>query len=260
MKRLLFLALSISGIVLMSCGGSPAPTPTTSSPVVPTIAQSQPTTAPAPTQAPAQPTTAPESTPAPQPTTASNIEPPSGDPFAILKNATLAELQAKSFRATTTIESGDGKTTELVIEYVSPDRIHVISSSGEQIAIKGKGSWSKKGDKWEAAPAGMENILFQALTPEALDEQLKMIQANTVKFVGADLLDSKPMFVYQYDTVVDIGNNQSIKGTSKIWIGALERRAYRVESVSDSLSKPGTQDKITAVYIYDLPITIEPPL
>lgn len=280
MKNIVFVIVCLSGVFLMNCGGSSA----TSASPSPTLARTQPTTASAPTlalptiatgtQGPEptialeQSTSAPESTQAPaQPTTASqaatasttDLQPPSGDPFNVLKNATLAEIQAKSFRQTTTIVSGDGKTSQLMIEYVAPDRIHLVSASGEQIAIKGKGAWVKHADKWQASAPAMADVFFQALSPAGIDELLKTIQVKSVKFLGPELLDGKPMFVYQYETSIDLGG-QSIKGTSKMWIGALETRAYRVESISDSIAKPGTQDKTTSIYLYDIPITIEPPL
>lgn len=270
MKHLLFLILVILSIVVVACGGNSAPSPTvaaTTNAPAPTEADVQPTNAPAPTQAAptsapqaAQTASSPTSAATAAATTGSQLEPPTGDPYDIIKNATLAQLQSKSFRATTSVESADGTKTQILIEYVAPGSIHVNLGHGEQIAIKDKGAWIKNGDKWEAAPPGMENLLFAMLSPESIQAILKNIQVSSVRFVGPDVLDGKPMFVYQYDTLIDLGSNQSIKGTSKAWIGALDHRAYRVESLTDSVAKPGAQDKTTATYEYDIPITIEPPI
>src|SRR5262249_4717999 len=140
MKRILIF-VGIVSLFLAGCGGNAAPTsaPPTSAPA-PLPAIVQPTNPPPPTQAPSstegpaptavsaqatdtmepttevQPTAAAQPTSAAQPTAATgDLQPPSGDPFDVLKNATLARLQAKSFRTTTTIESGDSKPTNLLI-------------------------------------------------------------------------------------------------------------------------------------------------
>lgn len=253
MKKILFLMLLGLIVLINACSGAPAPTQ----------AVSQPTNAPAPTDVPSPPTAISGPTTAPAPTQApnTNLEPPSGDPFNVIRDASLAQLQAKSFRATTSIESGDGQTSQLLIEYLAPDRLRVKYGEGrEQIAIKGKGAWTKDADTWEAAPPGYEEFFFKSLSPEGIDETLKTVQVKTIRFVGVELLDGKPTFVYEYESVVDAGGGNSITGTSKIWIGATDRRTYRVQAVSDSITKQGAQDKTTVIYEYDIPLTIEPPI
>lgn len=247
MKQLLLYAVLLCTFVLAACGGSPAPANPTAAPS--SGSDSLPATlVPAATQV--------------APTTAANtsVEPPSGDPFDVIKNATLAQLSAKSFRAKTIITHADGTISNLLIEYVAPDRIRVVTDEGEQIAVKGKGVWLKEGDTWEAGPPGMENLFFNALSKESVEQTLGFVTVSSVKFAGPDLLDGKPMFVYTYDSRVDLGNNNFINGKNKAWIGALDRRVYRLEGENESTNEPGKIDKTVITYEYDIPITIEPPL
>lgn len=256
MKNLLFMML-LGLIVLGNACSAPAPTraPSPTNAPAPTQAVSQPTNVPDATDVPVQPSTVPT-----VPQSGGSVEPPSGNPFDVISNAFLAQLQAKSFRATTNIEPASGDPSQFIIEYLAPDRLHVITDGEEQIAIKGKGVWSKEGDTWEEAPSGFAEILFAALTPESVQKTLKTVQVNSIRFVGVEQLDGKPMFVYEYESVVDAGGGNSIQGKSKVWIGATDRRTYRVEAVADSASKPGAQDKTTVTYEYDIPLTIEAPI
>jgi hypothetical protein len=241
MKRIVITVLSLICIGLMSCGGSAAPAPPTTSATPPIV--------PAATDAP---TIAPTQTP---------IQPPAGDPFEFIKSATLAQLQATSFRATTNLESGDGTKSQLIIEYVAPDRIHVnLGGGNEQIAIKGKGAWIKENDTWEASPPGSEAILFSALSPESAEQTLANTKIDTVRFVGVELLNAMPMFVYTYESEIDMGTGATIQGMNKVWIGVVDRRVHQVEATTNSIVKEGAQDRVIATYEYDIPITIEAPI
>lgn len=282
MKVTLVTTLLLCVLCIAACSG-PAPTPATSNPTnlpAPTQASAQPTNAPAPTQSPAQPTIAPAPTqPAAQPTTESlptvaptaatsapsgsgNVQPPAGSPVDIVKKASLSAFDANTVRAQTLIEGAGGDTSTLTLEYIKPDRVHIVQSTpqgaAERIAIRGKNMWLKSGDKWQAQGADAAALFFSFLDPKALAQSLDVIQSDSVQFVGAEVLDNVPTFVYTYKIVVDYGGQKS-GGDGKIWIGAADGRAYKVQSVNDSLTTPGKQDRTTALYDYDLPLTIEEP-
>lgn len=275
MKRiLLFLAVCVSSF-LIACGGNAAP------PVNPTSVPAQPTAqiataaATSASLATSAPATTPVSTEAagamatlanaePTQTTASTGSlppPPSGDGYEFIRKATLAQLQSKSFRATTNTLNASGTSSTLVLEYVAPDRIHLVSNgTTEQIAIKDKGAWVKSNGKWASlGDATAANMVFGLLDAKAIDELLKQIEVSSVKYVGAEILDGKPTFVYQYSTSFSTGGTQVLKSNSKVWIDALDQRIVKLEAVNDSLVKPGEKDMLTVTYEYDLPISIEPP-
>lgn len=277
MKRLLLLVTVGMYCILMACGGNTAPpvnptsVPVQATAQIPTLAN--PTGAPQATQVA---TNAPGSTDAPAATvTVSSAEPtqttastgslpppPSGDGYEFIRKATLAQLQSKSFRATTNTLNAGGTSTTLVLEYVAPDRIHLVSNgTTEQIAIKDKGAWVKSNGKWASlGDATAANMVFGLLDAKAIDELLKQIEVSSVKYVGAEILDGKPTFVYQYMTSFDTGGTQVLKSNSKVWIDALDQRIVKLEAINDSLVKPGEKDTLTVTYEYDLPLSIEPPI
>lgn len=259
-KILVMSALGLCGLI-MACGGNTAP------PVNPTVVNSTRapqalTSAPAATKAPmATVTTA---SAVPTQTTAAVVDaaaPPSGDGYDFIRKATLAQLSSKSFRGTTKTLNADGTSTTLVLEYVAPDRIHMISNGAtEQIAIKDKGAWIKSGGKWTSlGDATTANMVFGLLDPKAIDELLKQIEVSSVKYVGSEMLNGKPTFVYVYTTSFSTGT-QMLKSNSKVWIDAADQRIVRLEALNDSLTKPGAQDKLTLDYEYDLPLSIEQPI
>jgi len=124
--------------------------------------------------------------------------PPEGSGFDFIRNATLAQLQSKSFRATTKNLHPDGSSTVLVLEYVAPDRMHLSNGTSEQSPSKVKafGSKTRAYGQVRATPRRQTEFLVRSI-PNSLDELLKQIEISSVKFVGAELLDGKPMFVYQ---------------------------------------------------------------
>lgn len=263
MRQLLILTLLISSALVVACGGS-GPTP------APTQAPTQPTNAPASTQAVTQPTIAAVPTQAaggaptaavnpPAPSGSEIPDAPSGAPLDIVKKASLDVFSANSVRAVTLIEPADGSQSTLTLEYVKPDRIHVVQSDGaENIAIKGVGFWTKTADIWEMDGPRAAEFLFAFLDAQALEQSFKVIQVDSIQFVGAELLNGKPTFVYTYKTVVEFGEQKS-NGIGKLWVGALDGRAYKGESTSDSFATPGKQDHTIVTYEYDIPITIQAP-
>lgn len=273
MKIFVFITSIVLLMGIVACGGttptatlSPvsnptaAPAPTNAS--VPTNAV-EPTNAPVATNAPA-PTDAPAPTQAAAPTNApasgsGDVKPPEGAPLDVVKKALLSVFESKSVRAKTVLMPAEGESQTLLLEYVKPDRMRIVQPDGtEQIAIKDKGIWKKEGDTWEGEGPEMANMLFGFIEASAVEESLKNIQIDSVQFVGPDLLDGKPMFVYTYKTQVDLGGTKN-NGVGKIWIGALDGRPYKGDSESDSMASPGKTDRTEVTYEYDLPLDIQAP-
>lgn len=254
--------------IAVAATGAPAPTnaPATTNVSAPTNAPApatgaEPTQAAAPTNAPA-PTTVAEPTQAPAPTNATaggDLKPPEGAPSDIVKKSLLSVFTANSVRAKTVLMPAQGEPQTLLLEYEKPDRMRIVQPDGtEQIAIKGKGMWRKVDDKWQAESAQMADMLFGFVETPALEESLKTIQIDSVQFAGADLIDAKPMFVYTYKTLVDVGSTKS-SGTGKVWIGALDGRPYKGDSESESAVVKGKFDRTEVTYEYDVPLGIQAP-
>ncbi len=230
-----------------------APEPTAAPKVEPT--QPKPTDtpkpAPSPTPEPPKPTAAPTQPPAPSGADGANL----------IFDAMRAQLASKSFRMTMNTEDGDKKTT-MTIEYVAPDRFHMIQASGTEIILLKEGMYqrSTKDGPWNKLPGEMgSNIVTTILDPKNIEELKNTVSVDQVKFLGPELLDGKLMWVYQYTTAVKMGDT-TLNGTAKVWIGVLDKLPYRSESESDSLVNKGGKTKTTSVYQYDPNIKIEAPV
>jgi hypothetical protein len=106
-----------------------------------------------------------------------------------------------------------------------------------------------------------EATAFAFLDPKNIDQMRTSINLGQIQLVGADLLDGKPMLVYQYtlDVKSAVSGSPDVKGTFKIWIGATDSRAYKIEGDTDSLVSAGSKVHMSITFEYDIPITIEPP-
>lgn len=78
-------------------------------------------------------------------------------------------------------------------------------------------------------------------------------------FVGLDLIDGKPMWVYQYSTAVDLTGTK-VATTTKVWLGVLDRLLYKQESESDSPQQPGAKTRRISTWEYDPNLKIEAPI
>jgi hypothetical protein len=266
--------------LLAACGGS-STTKSSESASAPTAAptQAQKVAAPSPTQA-AGSTQTPKATEAPQPmataepvpTTAPTVAPTAAKPteaakaeaptgqagIDLLLGAMRAQLAQKAFRMTVTSEDG-GKSTTMTIEYVAPDSLHSKTEATEVIVVEGTTYIKGSDGKWQKSPMDMSGMISQALSPEIVDEMAKNITVEKLKFVGPDLIDGKPMWVYRYETTMDLAGTK-IDSTAKVWLGALDKLPYRQESESDSIVNKEGKTKSTIVYAYDPNIKIEAPI
>ncbi len=221
--RLWKLTLLIVVVALLAaCGGQsaqPAPKATAAPAAVATQAPA-PTKAPEPTAAPKVEPTQPKPTdtpkPAPSPTpeppkpTAAPTQPPApsgADGANLIFDAMRAQLASKSFRMTMNTEDGDKKTT-MTIEYVAPDRFHMIQASGTEIILLKEGMYqrSTKDGPWNKLPGEMgSNIVTTILDPKNIEELKNTVSVDQVKFLGPELLDGKLMWVDESRKVVPPG-------------------------------------------------------
>lgn len=267
-------------LLLAACGGQPAATSSpaataapaqpaaapTSAPVAPTSA---PTAAPAPTSAPtAVPTTAPLPTEAPAPTEAPQPteapapveEAPAGSAALDLLTSVLrAQFAQKAWRTTVTVDDG-GEVSTTMVEFVAPDSVHLATGPDLEFIIVKEGTYQKGADgKWQKLPMDMSSMVASILDPAQVADLLEDTTVDQVKFLGPDLIGGKPMWVYQYASRMNLGE-QTIASDAKIWIGVLDKLPYKGEGVGDSVSKPGGKVKSTAVYEYGSDIKIEAPV
>jgi hypothetical protein len=273
LSKLMVLAVVLA--LLAACGGKgdskpaePVEVPTTAPAQTPKT-EAPPPTAPAPTEAPkATEAPAPTATSKPAPTLAPTQAKPTEPPAAqaptgqeginLLLGAMRAQLAQKAFRMTVTSEDG-GKSTTMTIEYVAPDSLHSKTEATEFIVVEGATYIKGSDGKWQKSPMDMSGMISQVLSPEIVDEMAKNITVEKLKFVGPDLIDGKPMWVYRYETTMDLAGTK-IDSTAKVWLGALDKLPYRQESESDSIVNKGGKTKSTIVYAYDSGIKIEAPI
>jgi len=274
-----YMLVLVIVVLLTACGGGkqaapaakptqpPAPVKAAEPTAVPAVAG--PTAAPGATEAPA-PTEAPvptetsEPAPTAEPTEVPPTEPPAAEAptgqagIDLLLDAMRAQLSQQAFRMNMTTEDG-GKTTTMVMEYVAPNSFHSTTEKSEFILVDGASYMKGADGKWEKSPMDLSGMVSQILSPELVDEMAKNITVEKMRFVGPDLIDGKPMWVYQYETTMEL-MGQKINSRATVWLGVLDKLPYRQESEGDSVVNKGSRTKTEIVYEYDSGITIEAPI
>jgi hypothetical protein len=76
-----------------------------------------------------------------------------------------------------------------------------------------------------------------------IEDLAKSIVTSDVPRLGDDTLNGRPMHLNQYKTAITSGD-KTIRGTTKIWIGADDGLPYRQESDQDSIVGTGRTHRI----------------
>jgi hypothetical protein len=179
-------------------------------------------------------------TPTTQPTSASN-------PLAALARVVTTLNSVKSFRAhVTTPAAPAGAGGESTMEFVLPDKFHMIAGQGEFIRI-GNTMYIRLGpNKWTSGTLGQSAPAIS----DPRTEIANLISSGGATFVGPDVLDGKPMLVYQFTPAAQI--QRLVSG--KLWVGATDGLPYKEEAISG-----GTVTSTITFYDYNADIQINPP-
>lgn len=180
------------------------------------------------------------------------------DDSAALKASSEALLKVKSYRVHTTTLSR-GKTHTRTIEFVAPNRMHIIDERMEMIVVP-EGTYEKLADgKWQKSPIDMSALIAKARTPEFANSVLKNTQ---VRLIGSDTLDGEAMTVYEV-----IYTSPDLKSTSRVWISKSDHLPYKSETEGETkevkmMDKTiGGKSKTTSIYTdYNAPIGIAAPI
>ncbi len=176
--------------------------------------------------------------------------------FNLLVDSAKAQLAQKAWRVTINGKDENGKDQNIVLEVVRPGSFHMVTAEAEFIVVP-EGTFLKQGadGKWEKSPMDMSGLMSQALDEGNIEQQIKDLQPNEIKLVGADIVNGKPTWVYQYTTTQDVGGTK-VQSDTKMWIGVADKLPYKAE-VSSEVNKANSLS--TIMYDYDPNIKIEAP-
>lgn len=261
-RRVFFaLVMAVALLAATACGATPTPTPVppTSTPVPPTATPAPPTAAPAPPTATRVPPTAtavpPTAAPVAPTATTAPTKAVSGDAKSTLIASLQTDLMKRSLRAQVTSETA-GTTTPMTIEYVPPDRYHIVTSSAGmnfEMIIIGKQAWQKAGETWQVFPTDF-SALISSMSNELSAEALAGI--TDVQTVGTENLDGAPMTVYSYKSTTTV-SGVTTTSNAKLWVGVRDGLPHK--AVSESTLN-GVATKTTQLITYDPALKIEPPI
>jgi hypothetical protein len=193
--------------------------------------------------------------PAATPTVASTaaVAPTTGNPLDALSSAVHTFTAVTSYRMTITIVGGtESQNGTYKLEIATGGDFHILAKTGEFYKI-GDTFYVKQGanGKWLKIPTATASGLTGGLFSPR-DLVLKATTAKNVSLVGPDILNGKPMLVYQY---TPDPTQQSNTVSGKIWIGVPDGLPYQ----AIGLEKNGATT-IVVFSDYNASITLTPPI
>jgi hypothetical protein len=172
------------------------------------------------------------------------------NPLDGIVNAFEKSLAAQTFRAK--LESTlEGRTSLIAYEFVAPDRYRMINGPTEMIFV-GQDAFLKTLGSWQKVATGLQSQMKAIRDPQVI-EQVK--QSTEAKFIQPDVLDGKPMLVYEYNSTNMLGVEG--KSKAKTWVGMFDGLPYKSEF--ESATGSVTAKAIMTWYDYNADIKIEPP-
>ena len=183
----------------------------------------------------------------------------------IIVNALLA-LYTQSNRMEVTTVPRNGQAQTNMIEFVPPDRKHIVSVAEdvEYIVVENR-VYAKTGGKWAEtqipAASFFEEEQATALTIEAT--------ISEVQYVREDTLEGKAVVVYSYTSTTK-ANDIELHSQTELWVGAKDGLPYKMVIDGEILSlstDPNTgenkfqtvQALTTSLVEFDPTIKIEAP-
>jgi len=163
-----------------------------------------------------------------------------------------AQLSAKSFRARLD-STFDNQEMARTIEFVAPDRFRMAGETDEMIII-GSNAWTRQNNgAWQKLPIDASQMIASVRDPKIVDEIRKSAE---VKLIGSDMLDGKPMTVYQY-TLRHAMGPATVTSHAKAWISVADSLPRRMETETEI---QGKTSKATITYFdYNADFKIDPP-
>lgn len=237
--RLIVAAIALcllAALVLTVVEGCAASAPTLQPLATATSLASAPTETTAPTVAAAKPIAKPK------------VSATSLDPLQAIAKSVQSFGTITSYRMTVVIEGGTPNENGTVNIEIAGKDYHFLSPRVEFYLI-GNAFYLKQGanGQWRklpsnsAAASGMTSTL---LAPK--DSLTSAITAHNATLSGTDILDGKPMLVYQYTL-----NN----APATLWVGVADGLPYKMEGIS----KTGAKTTVT-ISDYNAQIVLTPPI
>jgi hypothetical protein len=219
------------------------------------------------------------------------VQPWSANPAGVIAKAYSATEGLLSYRATISgASAGDG--LDSIIEFVFPDRLHAIITSGEEtdeFIVVGDKQYVKSGDMSRNTIIAFSNSATSMLSKEATlkildsltdlqrlpDEKIegvnsfhykgrfdteKMIEKEKARLAG---MQSRMAPDDYQEMMKGLENSLNVKTEVELWIGkddSLIRQIIQVTQAPDSEGQLHTSSMTFRYYNFNQPITIEPPL
>lgn len=181
------------------------------------------------------------------------------DEWQKLLSAAFAAQKAQSWRSESDILTAGGHTGHTTVEFVPPDRYHILSQPDTELILIGQQVFSQLNGQWSLVQIPAASILG-ADPLSGLEQSIPGLQCATPA-----LLDGKPLHLCQYPTTTRIGDSDEAL-QNQLWIDPATNLPYQMIVDGAVGSMDTDTGQVTAVratttvrYTYDPALKIEPP-
>lgn len=160
---------------------------------------------------------------------------------------------------TNTVLDSD-QTDTIIIEFIRPDRFHMVSNDLEIVIIEETTYIKGEDGVWLESPFGMnemvEPFLDSFLDESTVDDIVTEMENDTgaYQYLGEESLNGTQTRVFEFVTPSLISDAPD---RVTVWIGSEDGRIYRQEVESDA---PEGRILVILEYAYDSDVVIEPPI
>lgn len=194
-------------------------------------------------------------TPAPAPA----LPAPQGNPLDNVVKAENSFVRSQSATLKMDVTSPDGVTDSTRVDYVAPDRMHVVvqaeSQRDEFIIIKGQGTWANVKGEWQQSTVDDSPIAFALFDQNVVTSLSQALTSDNVAYMGPDSINGQPMYVYKFTVTNSPAPTNPLisNGTYMIWLGSSDGQPYRLQGTFTNPSGQG-MDSVSANMTYT-PVT-----
>jgi len=134
----------------------------------------------------------------------------------------------------------DGAVHRSVIEFVPPDRYHILSDSKTEMVIVEDKVYLKDKDAWTELKIAVSDIVDLDFV-HRLESSLTEIQLLREESLGGD-----PMNVYQYKSTTKIGDTAPVV-QNQLWVGVGDGLPYKMQIVGEVMSVNASTGEVQGI-------------
>jgi len=167
--------------------------------------------------------------------------------------------QTRAYQQNSDTVLKDRTTHQARVEFVPPDKYHIVSDGTTELIIVGEVVYLKDQASWTEPNISVDSVIDRGFVSR-LERSL-----SDLKWLGSETVNGLALQVYQYHNALKVGESEII-GQSKVWINPIDHLPYKLVVEGQTAALDNSTGQVTGVpatttiaYAYDQTIQIAAP-